>query len=121
MNHPYFTEEFYGRRVPDVELFICDESQGYFPVVPVWNNTSKDGVSGNLRINNTKQFYHWTLRQVEDLKTKREYEFLLDSCSFVDSENFTVQLPVTITSLIGDFCTPVISSGTINLCSESAL
>ena len=120
VKHPFMTDEFYGRKVPDVELVICDVSQGNTPITPYWI-PSKNGHSGRLLMNLDGMFFHWSLRQVEDLKSKRDYEVLLDSCTYLDSENFTIQLPRAITSLIGDFCTPIISCGNINLTSESSV
>ena len=107
--------DFYGRELPDVELVICDVSEPGYPRTICKHLLKGCFATRTFQFKMTGTLYHWTLRQVEELKTKREYEVVLDSCTFVDSENFTVQLPGTITSLIGDFCTPVISGGSVDL------
>ena len=114
------TEEFYGTTLPDVELVIRDVSERTDPRTISGILTQNDDNSWNLEGTITSHYFgrtfcDWTLRQVEDLKTKRDYQVLLDSYTCVDSENFTFRFPVTITSLIGEFCNPVISSGHILL------
>ena len=109
------TEEFYGRTIPDVELVICDMGEPTYPTTISRIVTTQDKNVWNLEHEMRQNWSLWILRQVEELKTRRDYEVVLDSCTYVDSRNFTIRLPVTITSLIGEFCTPVISSGMINL------
>ena len=112
----FITEEFYGTTLPDVELVMFDVSDPINPrklsgiVIP------QEDDFWYLEFNRMiTDFYYWTLRQVEELKTKRDYQLVLDSCTFVDSKNFTFRLPVIITSLIGEFCNPVLSGGHILL------
>ena len=115
VKHLYLTTDFYGRRLPDVELVICDVSESTYPIT-ISKNLFKPPIDWmDLELKLGGIVYHWTLRQVEELKTRRDYEVVLDSCTFVDSENFTFRLPVTITRLIGEFCTPVISGGNLIL------
>ena len=109
----FLGSELYEPRLPDVELVIFDVSESTYPIT-ISKNLFKPPVDWwYFELKMTGTLYHWTLRQVEELKTKREYEVVLDSCTFLDSENVTIRLPLTITSLIGEFCNPVISGGHI--------
>ena len=118
VNHRFLTTDFYGPRLPDVELVIFDVSESTHPIT-ISKNLFKPPVDWwYFELKMTGTLYHWTLRQIEELKTKREYEVVLDSCTFLDSENVTFRLPLTITSLIGEFCNPVIS-GSYIMCIET--
>ena len=119
LEQPFFTtEEFYGTTIPDVELVICDVSQPTYPRTLFGNLTPPYEHFWNVELKTNGSLYHWSLRHVEELKTKRDYEVLVSSCTYVNFENLTVRLPIVITSLIGEFCTPIISSGHIVLLSS---
>ena len=118
VRHPFMTEEFYGTTLPDVELKICDLTWSNMPSTVSVFITPQDDDFSNLEFTVFGRNLEWTLRQVEDVTTKEEYSNLLDSCDFLDFQNFLTHLPVTITILIGEFCNPVISRGHITCLSK---
>ena len=109
----FLGSELYEPRLPDVELVIFDVSESTHPIRISKNLFKQPFCFKSLELKMTGSIYHWTLRQVEELKTKREYEVVLDCCTFLDFENVTFRLPLIITSLIGEFCNPVISGAHI--------
>ena len=58
--------------------------------------------------------YLWTLRREEYLKNSRDYEVILDAQSYVDCNGITiVSLPQQVKTIIANYCTPIIGSGSI--------